>query len=80
MGKKQKNQQPPPENPPEPADLDSEKIVQFVLYEFDANSNPKEENPECDDMLAEELYVSFNNYFTMQECKRALDLSLNDIS
>lgn len=81
MGKKKRKVKNPEPEKVEQVNQDfGEKIVQYVLYEFNVSEDVKEQNPECDEELAEELYISFNNYFTKDECRRALDLADNDIS
>ena len=80
-GSKKQKVQPADESNEQPSPTEAgEKIVQFVLYEFDISKERKDEAYDCDETLAQELYVSFNNYFTIEECRRSLDLCLNDIS
>jgi hypothetical protein len=49
-----------------------------VLYEYDLEQ--KERQYECDISLAQYLHSSFNSYFNLEECSKALDLSENDLS
>lgn len=58
------------------------KLLEYVLYEFDVTGGQNNEQVEepLDKDLTNELYESFNGYFSKSECIRALSLHKEDIA
>lgn len=59
------------------------KLCEFILYEFDITDTKGldfiDQSETYDKELIQELYESFNGYFTFNECARALSYNKDDI-
>lgn len=66
----------------EPEDVNSVKMIDYYLYEFDVtqsyDQNSQEKN-EGNQQLVQELFESFNGYFTLPECYKALVINHDDM-
>ena len=71
--------------PPESDAENTLKVCDYLLYEFDlsktvgAGMDITENMGNIDKNLAQELYESFNGFFSFKECARALNFSKDDI-
>ena len=59
------------------------KLCEYILYEFDITDTKGldfiDQSETYDKELIQELYESFNGYFTFNECARALSYNKDDI-
>lgn len=58
------------------------KLLEYVLFEFDVTSSNDAEAPEYenDSELVKELCDSFSGYFTLNECRKALNINKDDLA
>jgi hypothetical protein len=59
-----------------------QRVLEFILHEYDIASPLMGDDQQDDDdeVLAQELYLSYNGFFSISECKRALNFKKGDIS
>lgn len=59
------------------------KLIEYILYEFDITDTRGQDvgtdYGNQDNSLIQELFESFNGFFTFAECARALNFNKDDI-